>query len=178
LLKAAAEIAKEMGIEWRQSTREEQIQGYKEWRWVYSGDTQWRAQPWIVKKFDPANPDPGKTYEPPKEQSSAQMAQMASAIVATVMAEMETRNRKSDGLPSIKDDPEYGDFLAFKAWKRSQETQQREILQNTDQMVSSGEIKEQDQREVFLNLAEEAGVKVDRRWGLDRIKNALAQKEE
>ena len=166
LIKSAREQAEELGCVYRQSTGDELGQGFPSHRWVYTGE--WRAQPFeIHKKFKPSEAGMGKTVVTPQSNGGGASAETIAAVVAAVLAK--TGNGQ-DQAP-ISADPDYAEFVAFKAWKATQSG----VVEHPrdpapENALSSGAQKTETARKAdLLEEAKRLGVTVDGRWGIDRI---------
>lgn len=131
LLRTAADQAKKLGIEWRKSTREEIAQGYKEERWVCTGE--WSSVPFETK---PDIHGAGKTLPPPTQANSIAAAvtaamkagggaaskttEMIGAVVAAVMAAMKAeQNAKQEAEPEKAAEPPQNTLSAAPAGKQA-----------------------------------------------------------
>lgn len=67
-------------------------------------------------------------------------------------------------------DPDYAEFLEWKAWKRSQLERTKHAAEPESAVPADDPDAE---RKALLQLAEEAGIEVDRRWGVRRLTEAI-----
>lgn len=155
-----AEQAAALGVEWKADQ-------YGELRWHCSGE--WQHRPVGLAKFDPKAPGAGKNVVVPGQGSQAAQSEMIAAVVAAVTAQM----AKGASAPAATD-PDYLEFQAFKAWKAQQAKVGTEeggapaAPANALKPLSPDE-----EKAVLVDLADEKGVKIDKRWSLDRIKAEL-----
>lgn len=173
LIKDAVEWAKELGCVWRKSTGEEISQGFPLHRWEYGGE--WRATPFVTK-FDPANPGPGKTYVKEKAEQPNQ-ADLIGAVVAAVLAKV-----GQSALGAV--DADRAEFEAFKAWKALEKATGKvgervaaEMAPASPALVINALAQpaaDNDKTEA-LKMADEMGVKVDRRLSADKILAELSK---
>jgi hypothetical protein len=83
---------------------------------------------------------------------------------------MVVRELRKNNTPDVKSDPDYTVYLEFKAWK---ESQGKTIAPVHVEEVGAAPLSADEQKAILLELAAENNVKVDKRWGLDKIKDAL-----
>lgn len=163
IVKKASDIAKEMGCIFRKSTPEEIGQGFPLNRWEFSGD--WRPIPFHTK-FDPANPGAGKILVKEKADQTSQ-TDLIAAVVAAVLAKA---GQGSPDAPAI--DPDRAEFEAFKAWKAMQGGGASSAP--AVNALAASTPADPDKAEA-LKMADEMGVKVDRRLSADKILAELAK---
>jgi len=149
LVKRGAEIAKELGCEWRKSTEEERGMGAGPERWAWAKDSDWR--PWPAKgkpvRFPPGMPVDGGKHLVPEKPNQTPMAYNAQ--------------------PEYDEDR--AEFEAFKAWQAAQ----RANTARTDRIEHPGPAPDNalhDEKAVLIARAEELGLDVDKRWGAERIR--------
>lgn len=172
--------AAEYGIVYRQASDDERNRYGAKSVWDWEKDSLWRPSPWTAPKFDPANPGSGKeiVYKAP-DPKIAQHALVAELIPA--VAEAVARSLKTSGpaLSAEADSTEWKEFLEFQAWKKAQQAVTAAVAEMDDgqdvlpltaeEQVANALTPEQD-RFLWEAEAERLGIKIDKRWGLDRLK--------
>lgn len=184
LLAKDSKEAGEVGIVFRQATQDERNRYGLKTVWDWEEDCLWRPNPWAEPKFDPANPGAGKevVYKAP-DPKIAQHALISDLIPA--VAEAVARSLKANGpaAPANVDPAQWEQFLEFAAFKKAQEavTQaaaevidpafeeaQDELLTPEDRAANA--LSPEQDRFVWEAEATRLGIKVDKRWGADRLK--------
>lgn len=158
LIKRGAEIAKELGCEWRKSTQEERGMGAGPERWAWAKDSEWRPWPAEGKavKYPPGMPGEGGKHLVSEKQANASISpDMITAIVAAVSAQFADKT----GAPP-QYDQDRAEFEAFKAWRAAQAAHAEPAHNNALH----------DEKAVLIARAEELGLDVDKRWGAERIR--------
>ena len=171
LLKNAEEAA-ELGVCYREATRDEQMKYGKKALWDWSDESKWRPEPWEgTEKFDPKSPGHGKTVVYPQENPAVAQSAMISALIPQVAAAV-AQALKTNGpaAPSSVDPSEWEAFQQFLAFKKSSEAVNA-LARDPDgpELTATGVTEEQD-RSFWIEEAEERGIKIDRRWSVERIK--------
>lgn len=157
VIRKASEIARELGCVYRNSTVEERAQGFPAARWEFDPGSKWRPFPHDVR-FDPKKA-PHKTVVLPQSQGSAGMvnADVIAATVAAVLAKTSETGAVVDA--------DRAEFEAFKAWKAQQASAAAEPPPQVNSLAPADETD----RDAAIALAGERGVKIDKRWTLDKI---------
>lgn len=188
-----AQEAAELGICYRKSTADEQMRYGHKAVWDWKDDFQWRPQPWAgVLKFDHTNPSmmTGKIFvarerlpgEGQDELVKALIPQVAAAVAIALKGISPTA---PEGMPA----GDWKEFQEFLAWKKTTEAVATAISIDSKPILSHSEIVERnalsvadsfadaalqpevmDERAPWAAMAEERGIKVDKRWGLERLK--------
>lgn len=163
LIKKASEIAKELGCTYRATTQDERAQGWPLNRWEYTGE--WRAVPFEGNAKGGGH-DGGKQLVTSKEPATTS-ADLIAATVAAVMAAMKKPEDEPVVAAALAQDPDWAEFHAFKAWKGGAAPPQVEA-------PSSNALQPQDDEwELWAEEAKRLGVKIDRRWSLQTLKDAV-----
>ena len=176
LLKNAQDAA-DLGVCYREATRDEQMKYGKKALWDWKEDSKWRPEPWEgTEKFDPAHPGHGKNVifapQNPIHAQNDLVARLIPEVAAAVAQAL-----KGSGAPSAPasvDPAEWEAFQQFIAFKKSSEAvsvavNALERDPNGPELTATGITEEQD-RSFWIEEAEERGVKIDRRWSVDKIK--------
>lgn len=156
-----AEEARHYGVIFREATQREISMGQPLPRYDIIGDTDWRTQPYAnTRKFDPRNPGSGKNYETPRPDYQQIQADQLGNLV---------RALKEGGVKG-------GSGLDAEAIAA--------IVAATVKAMSPAPAvqpmaaAEEDERAAWLREAEGRGVKVDKRWGVERIKAEIEKQSE
>jgi hypothetical protein len=85
-------------------------------------------------------------------------------------------SRKMDPLPVKQPAKPYlpqqdSDYEQFLAWKASRDAAAKETL------ATMADTVDDDERQTLVALAEETGIKIDKRWGIERLREAVMGKE-
>jgi len=178
-----ADEAAELGVCMRKRTADEASRFGEGDVWDWKPDTDWRPTPKPkTRAYDPRRPEQGKEYVaaviPQATANRDMLNTVLPEITAAVVAAL-----KQGGLvnPSNVDSKQWDEFLAFQAWKKTQEAiedvtkpeidvpaEHKKALETT--MVLEGVPEE---REAWLTEAKNRGIKVDGRWTLERIKSEV-----
>lgn len=176
--------ANALGVMYREATPEETSRYGVRAVWDWTAGSQWRATPYPKDlKFNPANPGTGKTYMPPQRNDAVAQNSMIEALIPQVAAAVASAMRTSGpGAPPSVDPGQWNEFIAFQAWKKSQEVvndlvgEPRAPVENTPEAPPSALASASDrERETWIAEAEKAGAKIDKRWTLDKIIQAVEQ---
>lgn len=121
---------------------------------------EWSDEPFHNPKLDMNAPGAGKNVV--KKGEAGSQADMIAAVVAAVMAKVapQATGNALVGTPNVSD-PDYAEFLAFKAWKDGAKPKTEVQLSPSDEKAA------------LVKIAEDSGVKVDKRWSIDNIKAEL-----
>lgn len=205
LVKGPQEAA-ELGVRHRPATFEEKGRFGGSFVWDWADDSQWRPSPYPdTLKFDPNNPDQGKTVIHNRPSPLVEQAQLVSAVVTSVMSIMEKQGATAapgggGGAPAV-DPGEWAEFQRFRAWQAAQtvvaaaqaEAEQNEEL--PDDAGNSDATPPSDTREPqsalsatwpgvdledlgyneMIRLARRHNVKVDGRWSEERLRAELLE---
>lgn len=122
---------------------------------------EWSDEPFHVAKLNVDAPGAGKSVAKPG--GNASQADTIAAVVAAVMAQVAPKvtGNALATVPQVSD-PDYAKFIAFKEWLAQQGSQKAPVQLSPDE-----------EKAALVKIAGEAGVKVDKRWSIDSIKEAL-----
>jgi len=157
---SSAEKAKQYGAVWRQSTHDERTRGFPEYVWDYTGE--WRTMPFSTA---PDVTVTGKNLVNTERQTS--QSDLIGSIVAAVTAQLAAKPQSAP----ISADPDYAEFLAFKAWKASQHVNANPA-KPAPQVSTQAELGI-DEKSLLIEAAKSRNIDIDKRWGIDRIKQEL-----
>lgn len=87
---------------------------------------------------------------------------------ADLIAALLANQNRAAPVVDIKQDPEYAEFLKFKAFKAGTEKGTDKVAQKNPDEIAADEKKA-----ALLKVAEDHGIKIDKRWTLDRIEEEL-----
>lgn len=172
-----ADEAGQLGVFYRKATIDERGRYGVESTWDWDEDCLWRPKPYQVEKFDPNKPGHGKFYQPtPPNPKIAQNELIESLIPAVAAAVAQSLKSEGPGKPAKIADGEWDEFLQFKAWKQAQATVEKVVEIAAEDAVGEpvdNALNSDQDRAVWLAEAERKGVKVDKRWGLERLKEEI-----
>jgi hypothetical protein len=160
--KDAQECGDKYGIFLVKRSAEEKAKfGGGDYRWEFSDTTEWRPVRVVPKKFDPENPDTGKIYVPRAPDPKIANHELIERVVAAMQGGQ-------------------NDFL-LKLLSAMQNTTSNAAVPAPEEAkepeASAVELGSQKSaKEHWQAVAEEAGVEIDKRWGIDRIKTEIAEK--
>jgi len=180
------EEALALGVFYRKATMEEKGRYGLTALWDWEPDSQWRPIPYPSKRvIDPINPGAGKNYVHREQSQAVAQHALVEALIPQVAAAVAQALRSSGpGAPAHVDPKDWDKFLAFQAWQKTQavvaELAQPELIDelpgeeaegglDTMLYADTGLTHEQEMM-LWANAAEQKGIKVDKRWGLDRLK--------
>jgi hypothetical protein len=191
LVKDAAEAAK-VGIVFRQATNDERNRyGLKE-VWDWEDGCEWRPNPYRVEAFDPHGPASGqKNLISKAPDPGVSQHQLVAALIPSVAAAV-AQALKADGpgKPANIDAAQWEQFIAFQAWQKTSEavstiaqtvtddpdSGKRDDIANGASADLLGNALTPEQDHVLWEAeATRLGVKIDKRWGTDRLKEEVAK---
>lgn len=192
-----AEEAAELGVAYREASELERGRYGVKNVWDWTDDSPWRPTPFAQHvKFDPASLSHGKVYVPPGADSSqvrnANMRDIALVVAQAVAAELA---KNGPAKPATIDQKDWSEFVQFQAWKKSQAAIQSldaggdidldDIAARNSALFSAAEtnrtdlaknlLSEDEERKLWEDEATKKGLKVDRRWSLQRLKDEIAK---
>lgn len=169
-----AEESANHGVAFRATTPDERAAFGVNYRWDYNG-TEWRTQAFKKKRtVDPENIEGGKNLVSRRDiATSYDQDAMIARTVASVLAAMKTNGPAAPGNVDAGQWAKFQEFLAFQeATKAVAETvEEAEVvkIEEDEPLVIHDMHGEGDPRLKWLTEADRLGVKVDKRWGLDRL---------
>lgn len=144
------------GIVYREPTEDEKFRGIGA-SYDFIGEQKWRTRPWKDPKFDPLNPDTGKIYESPRPDYQRSQHDMMRNLVEALR---EGGVKGGNGL-----DPEAIAAIVAATVKAMNPAPVEPVH------AAPIEVEAADQeRDAWIREAEDRGVKIDKRWGVERIK--------
>ena len=163
IVKNANEAA-ELGVCYREATDEERARYGITALWDYREDSEWRSIPNKKHvKFDPSKPGTGKIYVMPAAHSAQSQNSLIESLVPAVAAAVAQSLKATTTAPATIDAAQWEAFLAFQAFQKT-----NEVVNEAADMMDDG-------REGWLEEAERLGVRVDKRWSTQKIKEAVAK---
>lgn len=188
--------AAKFGVVFRKATNDERARYGRQWVWDWKDEGEWRPHrdgAALTKDGKPPrrlDQEHGKTViAPPPNPELANhalvrelMPQMAALFAQAI------GGANAPGKPAEIDAKDWEEFQAFKVWKAaaaaSKVVAERVVESDADDddivlTQEDGPLDEalalspEQEKEIWLKRAEELGLKVDGRWGLDRIKTEI-----
>lgn len=182
LIKDAKEAFERFGIQRRKATDRERAQfGAGEWVWDTPDGCLWQSQPYpknVPGKFDPNIGAQGKNYVPrapdPQIAQHALIEQLVTAMqggqnqfLGQLIAAMGGRPPAAPGAAGV---PEGIDAADWKEFQEFQEFKRQRACIPVSTM--DGRPAEPDgEKAEWIAKAEECGIKIDRRWSAEKIRN-------
>jgi hypothetical protein len=189
------EDARKLGVVRRKASEDEKLQfGAAEWLWDWvrpdhpiealrGPDQGWRPAPLREMKHDPRKLDihnlpHSKNYVPTAPNPAIAQNAMIAELVPTVAAAVASALKSEKGIekPAHIDEKEWDEFLAFQAFKKT-----TQVVEKTTGPLSAKPAKAAetaDEKELWLEAAEQRGVKIDKRWSLERLKKEVMAKDD
>jgi hypothetical protein len=175
--------AAELGVCYRDASIEEKGRYGLEHVWDWKDDSPWRPQPYAgTTKFDPNKAEQGKVYIATPQSQHSSNRELLNTVLPEVTAAVVAALKQGGSVAPGKVNPEQWDeFLAFQAWKKTQEAIDaiipataavEEIVEKEAEVVDTNLPPEQE-RELWLEEANRKGVKVDGRWSLERLRTEV-----
>jgi hypothetical protein len=174
--------AAELGVCYRESTIDEKGRYGRDHVWDWQDDCQWRPQPWPgTQKFDPNKAEQGKTYIASPVNPTVAQNELAALLIPQVAAAVAQALRASGpAAPASVDPAQWDQFLQFQAWQKSAEVvggamerasqPEAPVLGLQGGGAQSGPEAE---RAAWEAAADQKGIKIDRRWSLERLKSEV-----
>ena len=170
----------ELGVCYREATRDEQMRYGKKALWDWKEDSLWRPEPWEgTEKFDPKNPGHGKTVVYSAPNPTIAQNDLVARLIPEVAAAV-AQALKGNGLPSAPatvDQVEWEAFQQFLAFKKSSEAVNALARDPDGPEVTATGVTDDQERSFWIEEAEERGLKIDKRWSVDKIKAAVEKAE-
>lgn len=152
LIKSAKDQAADLGVIFRKTTPEELAQGFPATRWEFKGD--WRTTPYKVANRSNAY---GKTMPPPSQ------TEVIATAVATAMRAAGSANGSADIIGAT--------VAAVMAALGKVQTPSTADPAHAMENLTVKTVSEE--KAALTKVAEESGIKVDKRWSTDRLKAEL-----
>lgn len=177
------EEADKEGIFYRKTTFEEKGQFGRDFTWDKKPGCTWSPIPYPgTKKFDPNNVGAGKNYIATPVNPRVAQNELLAELIPTVVAAVTTALKGQPGVqaPAHIDPKEWDAFLAFQAFKKTQEVLEPANEQDMafDPPGSNIRRDDDDERTEWLAKAKEAGIKIDGRWKLEKLQKHVIKELE
>jgi len=175
-----AEEAAALGVCYRKTSDDERGRYGANAVWDWTDDSPWRPTPFAQHlKFNPESPGQGKEFVRPGADSAvvrnAQMRDIALVVAQAVASELA---KSGPAKPAALDQGDWEEFLRFKAWQKS-DAAVRALADSEDQNESpsalANALSEDEERKLWEEEATKKGVKVDRRWSLQRLRDEVTK---
>lgn len=171
-----ADEAAELGVCFRDTTADEKQKFGQNYVWDWKDDTHWRPTAKPKKRvYDPRKPEQGKEFIATPVSQNASNRDMLSQVLPEITAAVVAALKQSGNVaPDKIDSAQWDEFLAFQAWKKTQEAVNLIAAdEGAMQEVASALEPQSDEMTAWKAEAEAKGIKVDGRWGLERIKEEV-----
>ena len=178
--------AAELGVCYRDATADETARTGAKKVWDWKDGCEWRPTPFPKDvRFDPLNAGPGKTFQPaPVNPAVAQNAMVEALIPQVAAAVAQALKLAGPRSPAHVDPKQWDEFLAFQAWQKTQEVVKTEavnalLIPEIEDEPKAGTATDWDAENAEAELAawraeaEDKGIKIDKRWGLARLKEEV-----
>lgn len=138
-----------------------------EFRFECKGE--WRSKPFSAG----AKPEgPGKTLTSKDKGSTENTADLIAAAVTATLAKLNQNGAAPKVQQVLATDPDFEEFQRFKAFKAKTETP-TVAAEYADEDAEIDVVP--DEKTLLIEAAAAKGIKLDKRWGLDKIKSALEE---
>jgi hypothetical protein len=203
-----ADEAADLGVCYRETTADEQARFGQKYVWDWKDDTHWRPTPKPKQRaYDPRKPEAGKEFVATPIAQSAANRDLLNTVLPEVTAAVVAALKQGGNVAPDKVDPkQWDEFLAFQAWKKTQEAVnliaaddgameevksalsvadvevERESQTDKYSEQNIQHLQEQNknviiepalERAAWVAEAKSHGIKVDGRWGVERIKEEI-----
>jgi hypothetical protein len=175
--------AAELGVCYRDASIEEKGRYGLEHVWDWKDDSPWRPQPYAgTTKFDPNKAEQGKVYiATPQSQHSSNRELLNTVLPEVTAAVVAALKQGGSVAPDKVKSEQWDEFLAFQAWKKTQEaidaiipaTAAVEEVVEKEAEVADTNLPPEQERELWLEEANRKGIKVDGRWSLERLRTEV-----
>jgi hypothetical protein len=179
--------AADLGVCFREATWEEKGKYGRDRVWDWKDECQWRPQPYPdTIKFDPTKLEQGKEYIRTPVPQHTQNRDMLQMILPEVTAAVVNALKQGGAVnPTGIDPKQWDEFLAFQAWKKTQEAidvvappvdeNQTMMFGDPSQQSALGSMAmtEEQERALWEVEANKKGIRIDKRWSLDTLKERV-----
>lgn len=182
-----ADEAAELGVCYREASIDEKGRYGLDHVWDWKDDSQWRPTPYPgTTKYNPNRIEQGKNYVPTAPNPVHAQHDLAALLIPQVAAAVAAALKSTGPAAPAKVDPAQWDaFLEFQAWQKTREAV--DVLTEPEAAADTGQEEpaepqqpnplaaltpEQD-RALWLEEAARKGIKIDKRWSLERIKTEV-----
>lgn len=172
------EEAAQEGIIFRKASFEEKGMFGRDYVWDKAAGCHWSPIPYPgTKRFDPNNVGAGKNYiarpPDPKIAENELLARLIPLVAASVTTALKGSG-EAQAPPQV--DPKLWErFMAFVAFEKTQEALEPANEQPDEEPAAD---PQDDERSEWIAKAKEAGIKIDGRWKLDKLrKNVMKELE-
>ena len=178
LLKNSDE-AMALGIYYREATQEERNRYGRQAVWDWKEDCDWRPNPWEGNvKFNPNRPETGKNVVLAAANPAHAQHDLVRMIVPEVAAAVaQALKGSAPGAPPNIDPADWAEFQQFLAFKKSSEAVNALADATGKEDLTQTGVTDDQERSVWIEEAEERGIKIDKRWSLARIKQEIDKAE-
>ncbi len=181
-----AQEAGELGVCYREATDDERARYGLKTVWDWIGDSKWRSKPFEKDlKFDPTKLGQGKTFIPATPNPRIAQHELVEALIPQVAAAVaQALKATGPSAPAHIDPKQWDAFLQFQAFQKTAETVDA-LKEESDEAVASAHTnalnavhsekddEDDDERSLWIEEAKRLNIKIDGRWSLDRIKEAV-----
>ncbi len=146
--------------------------------WNKAEGGKWEAKgEWSTKPFDhKAQPEgPGKSLTSKDKSSTENTIEIVAAAVTAALAKIGNTPTAPKVQQALSSDPDYAEFMQFKAFKAKGSMTADEIAPAAYDDDEEADDAIPDEKSMLIEAAAAKGIKLDKRWGLDKIKAALEE---
>ena len=176
--------AAELGVCYREATTDEKGRYGKDRVWDWKDDSVWRPQPYAgTAKFDPNKAEQGKVYiHTPQSQNASNREMLESVLPAVTAAVVAALKQGGSVGPENVDKGQWDKFLAFQAWEKTQQAIDaivpptgavEDVEEKEVEAITETGLPPEEERKLWEEEAVRKGLKVDRRWSLDRLRTEV-----
>jgi len=164
-----------LGVRFRPTTADERARYGVNHVWDWEEGSLWRPTPQRERVFDPTNPaNGGKNFAPPPtSQMATQSAMIAELIPAVAGAVARELQAKGPTAPPGVADKDWQEFLQFKAWQKTAQAVDAVAQEAPVNALTAEAPTDDEERASWISEAERKGIKIDKRWGTQRIKDEV-----
>ena len=184
-----AKEAAEIGVVHRKATIDERNRYGIHELWDWEEGCQWRPNPWVEAKFDPKQPGAGKTVIYAAPDAQRVQSDLVASVAAAVASALKVSGPQA---PANVDASQWDEFLAFQAWKKTQEVVDtgaanalveaisEETFTETDDLTdderAANALSPEQDRILWESEAKRLGIKIGKTWDIERLKAEVEAK--
>ena len=166
-----ADEAAQLGVCYRERTGEERARFGEGHVWDWQEGCPWRPTPKIKPRtYDPRRPEQGKEYVASIVPQMTANRELLNTVLPEVTAAVVAALKQGGSVaPDNIDGKQWDEFLAFQAWKKTQEAITA-ISEEAPEPPTIGNLSSDEEYAIYSREAESKGIAIDRRWSLETLK--------
>jgi hypothetical protein len=156
--------AEELGLVWRATTPDERAKYRQNFIWEWTDECDWRPEPG-PQHLKPNPYSTGKIYEPPRN-TGPSTADLVAALTKALSDKLQPSQSSNEAIAVAV-------ATAMKMMSEAKPALDKPETASDGNALNDSGMSADQEKDLWIEEAESRGIKIDKRWGVSKIKEAV-----